>query len=140
MNIESINTLIIAVIIIILGVAFILFIHRLLGCQTKIVVIGIGYRSFYFNNKWIYKYHYFTGKVSARFVAKSDDSQMIYRSNLRKGDVEFHLYDKTGNILATFSGNNTADTLTGFFREGEKYRVRAKLKGAKKGNFFFKME
>jgi hypothetical protein len=140
MNIESINTLIIAVIIIILGGAFILFIHRLLGCQTKSVVIGIGYRSFFFNNKWTYKYHYFTGKVSARFVAKSDNLQMIYRSNLQEGNVEFELYDNAGNLLVTFSGNNTADTLTGFFRQGEKYRVRARVNRAKKGNFFFKME
>jgi hypothetical protein len=92
------------------------------------------------NNRWTYKYSSLTGSVSGGFVAKSDNSQMIYRSNLQEGNVEFELYDNAGNILATFSGNNTADTLDGFFRQGEKYRVRAKLKGAKRGNFFFKME
>jgi hypothetical protein len=137
MNIESINTPKNGVIIIILGLILLFFILRFSGCDYR---VGSNLSSRNINNRWTYKYRSLTGSVSARFVAKSDNSQMIFRSNLQKGNIEFELYDNSGNLLVTFSGNNTADTLAGIFRQGEKYRVRAKLKGAKKGNFLFKME
>ncbi len=137
MNIESINTPKNAVIIITLGLTLLFFILRFSGCDSR---AGIGLTSSNVNNRWTYKYNFLTGSVSAGFVAGNDNSQIIYRSNLQEGNIEFELYDNSGNLLTTFSGNNTADTLDGFFREGEKYRVRARVKGAKKGNFFLKME
>lgn len=137
MNIESINTPRNAVIIITLGLTLLFFILRFSGCDSR---VGTGLSSRNINNRWTYKYSSLTGSVSAGFIADDDNSQIIYRSNLLEGNVEFELYDNAGNLLATFSGNNTADTLDGFFRGGERYRVRARVKGAKNGNFFLKME
>jgi hypothetical protein len=141
MNNESINAWLNtpknAIIFITLVLALLFFILRFSGADSY---SGTGLSSRNINNRWTYKYSSLTGSVSGGFVAGDDNSQMIYRSNLREGNVEFELYDNAGNLLVTFSGNNTADTLAGFFKEGERYRVRAKVKRAKKGNFSFKME
>ena len=137
MNIESINTPKNAVIIITLGLTLLFFILRFSGCDSR---VGLGLSSRNSDNRWTYSYSSLTGSVSAGFVARNDNSQIIYESNLQEGNVEFELHDNAGNLLATFSGNNTTDTLDGFFRKGEKYRVHAKVKRAKKGNFVVKME
>jgi hypothetical protein len=91
------------------------------------------------SNQWVYKFYYLDGKVTGYFKARKDDAQLIYSSYVEKGMIDFQLFNSKGNLLVSFSGNNTTDTIKGIFEKGEKYKIITTAKKAK-GRFEFKME
>jgi len=92
-----------------------------------------------FSNQWRCKFRYLNGGIQGGFTAKNDNTRLIHSSNIENGTVVFQLYNSKGNLLSSFSANNTTDTIKGVFEKGERYRVRATATKAK-GRFDFKME
>jgi len=67
------------------------------------------------SNKWVYKFRYLNGKVIGYFKAKGDEARLIYSSNIEKGTIDFQLFNSKGNLLVTFSANNSSETIKGIF-------------------------
>jgi len=90
-------------------------------------------------NRWHYKFGYLDGGVQGSFTAKSDAARLVYSGNIEEGTILYRVYDSSNNLLFTFPEQNALDTLSGVFKGGGRYTVRATATGAK-GEFEFRME
>jgi len=121
----------------ILLIIAIIFSSKLIpGCDSK---RAIGLSRYNISNQWRCKFHYMNGVIQGNFTAKNENAQLIHSSNIENGTVVFQLYNSKGNLLSSFSANNTTDTIKGVFEKGERYRVLATVTKAK-GRFNFKLE
>lgn len=90
-------------------------------------------------NRWHYKFQYLHGSVQGTFIANNDHTKLIYSSNIEEGTVVYHLYEGSDTHFVTLPIDNSVDSLTGIFKNGEKYEIRAIATNAK-GAFDFRME
>ena len=77
-------------------------------------------------NEWHYKFHYLQGKVDGNFIAKKDDSNLIYSSDIEKGTINFELYNEKDSLLTSFQANNKTDTIKNLAKGYYKVKVMGK--------------
>jgi hypothetical protein len=107
--------------------------------ENSIVTTRLGAASYNFPNRWHYKFRYMDGGVQGSLTAKSDAARLIYSGNIEEGAIHYRLYDSSGTLIFTFPEENPPDTLSGLFRKGAQYTVRATATRAR-GEFEFRME
>ncbi len=93
-----------------------------------------------FNNRWKCNFMLFNGKIHGHFKVKSDEPTLIVEQHIVKGNVDFTVTDKKGNVIIPLEVHHENDTIKGLpLKKGQRVYVWAEGKDAM-GTFAFTLK